>query len=133
MTIIFTINYKSPKPLYEQIVDQVQLFISQGLLVEDQQLPSVRELAGNLGINPNTVSRAYQELERKNLILTIAGRGTFVAATDDIQQQLHQENLSLITETILQLRAHNLSIEQIEQLFLQQLEEIQDADYQQPI
>lgn len=133
MTIIFTINYKSPKPLYEQIVDQVQLFVSQGLLVEDQQLPSVRELAGNLGINPNTVSRAYQELERKNLILTIAGRGTFVAATDDIQQQLHQENLSLITETILQLRAHNLSIEQIEQLFLQQLEEIQDADYQQPI
>ncbi len=133
MTIIFTINYKSPKPLYEQIVDQVQLFISQGLLVEDQQLPSVRELAGNLGINPNTVSRAYQELERKNLILTIAGRGTFVAATDDIQQQLHQENLSLITNTILQLLAHNLSIEQIEQLFLQQLEEIQDADYQQPI
>ncbi|HHX07206.1 MAG TPA: GntR family transcriptional regulator [Erysipelothrix sp.] len=131
--MIFTINYKSPKPLYEQIVDQVQLFVSQGLLVEDQQLPSVRELAGNLGINPNTVSRAYQELERKNLILTIAGRGTFVAATDDIQQQLHQENLSLITETILQLRAHNLSIEQIEQLFLQQLEEIQDADYQQPI
>ncbi len=133
MTIIFTINYKSPKPLYEQIVDQVQLFVSQGLLVEDQQLPSVRELAGNLGINPNTVSRAYQELERKNLILTIAGRGTFVAATDDIQQQLHQENLSLITNTILQLLAHNLSIEQIEQLFLQQLEEIQDADYQQPI
>lgn len=133
MSNIFTINYNSPKPLYEQIVDQVQLFVSQGLLVENQQLPSIRELASSLGINPNTVSRAYQELERKNLILTIAGRGTFIAANQDIQEQLSLETISLVNQTINQLRAYSLSLEEIEQLFLKQLEEIQDADYQQSI
>ncbi len=129
MVRIFTINYKSPKPLYEQIVEQVQLFVSQGLLVEDQQLPSVRELAATLGINPNTVSRAYSELERKGMILTIAGRGTFVASIKDIKEQLHQENQQLVYELIAKLKEHNMSDDDIEQLVLQQLEEFDDASH----
>lgn len=129
MVVIFTINYKSPKPLYEQIVEQVQLFVSQGILTEDQQLPSVRELAGTLGINPNTVSRAYTELERKGIIHTIAGKGTFISSVHHIREQLHHENLQLIMETLKKLKAQHLSDDEIEQLILQQLEELNDADH----
>lgn len=75
---MFIIDIRSAKPIYEQIIDQVKEQLLKGILKSGDQLPSVRQLAGMLTINPNTVSKAYQELERQKIIETIRGKGTFI-------------------------------------------------------
>lgn len=77
---MFVIDGRHAKPIYEQIIDQVKEQTLKGILRSGDQLPSVRQLASMLTINPNTVSKAYQELERQKIIETIRGRGTFICA-----------------------------------------------------
>ncbi|WP_088043794.1 GntR family transcriptional regulator [Bacillus sp. EAC] len=76
--MIIILDQRSQLPLWEQIVFQIKEQMIRNILVEGDKLPSVRELATNLVINPNTVSRAYQELERAGIIETVRGKGTFV-------------------------------------------------------
>ena len=71
--------YKDRRPLYEQVVDKISELIIKGALQKDAQLPSVRNLAMDLSINPNTIQRAYATLERLGYIYSIKGRGNFVA------------------------------------------------------
>jgi GntR family transcriptional regulator len=78
-SMLFHVHPSSGVPIYAQIETQLKNAIAAGVLKKDQVLPSVRKLAAELGINPNTVARAYQELERKGLISTVPGGGTFVA------------------------------------------------------
>ena len=77
--MLFHVNPSSGVPIYVQIETQVKNAIAAGALKTGQALPSVRKLASDLGINPNTVARAYQELERDGVIATVSGGGTFVA------------------------------------------------------
>ncbi len=77
--MLFHVNPSSGVPIYVQIETQVKNAVAAGALKRDQPLPSVRKLAAELGINPNTVARAYQELERNGLIGTVPGGGTYVA------------------------------------------------------
>lgn len=72
------INPKSGVPIWEQIKDQLKRQILMGVWSPGEQLPSVRSLASELGINPNTIQRAYAEIEREGLAYTVAGRGCFV-------------------------------------------------------
>ena len=74
---MFTVDPKSSLPIYEQLVAQIIRAIARGLLRSGEQMPSVRELASTLLVNPNTVSRAYQELESQNFIVTMRGQGSF--------------------------------------------------------
>lgn len=75
----FSINPAAGVPIYEQIADQVRTAVARGLLRSDSRLPSVRELSQTLVVNPNTVVRAYSELERAGVIYTRQGMGVFVA------------------------------------------------------
>ena len=75
----FNINYRSGEPIYQQIYNEVVKEISLGLLQPEEKLATVRELATTLGINPNTVSKAYQMLEQKGYIYSAVGKGSFVA------------------------------------------------------
>lgn len=75
---MFVIDSRSADPIYQQIIDQAKEQVLKGILKPGTQLPPVRQLAGMLSINPNTASRAYQELERQKIIETIRGKGTFV-------------------------------------------------------
>lgn len=75
------IDYTSRTPIYEQIVNEVERFVTLGVYKPKQKIESVRELALNLGINPNTVKKAYDELERRGVITTLSTKGTFI--TDD--------------------------------------------------
>ena len=77
--MLLHVNPSSGVPIYVQIETQVRNAIAAGALKTGQALPSVRKLASDLGINPNTVARAYQELERDGVIATVPGGGTFVA------------------------------------------------------
>ncbi|WP_242219100.1 GntR family transcriptional regulator [Bacillus cereus group sp. BfR-BA-01380] len=91
---------RSNTPIWEQIVHNVKELILRGMLESNDKLPSVRELASSLVINPNTVSKAYQELERQGIIETLRGKGTFVSqsitpAQDErkiamVEKQFHQ-------------------------------------------
>ena len=73
------LDTRSGVPIYRQIVDWVKFRVAAGLLKPGEQLPTVRQLAVDLGVNANTVARAYLELERMDLVNTLQGKGTFIA------------------------------------------------------
>src|SRR5579871_5166555 len=78
--INFALDQKSGVPIYRQIQDQIRYGIASGRLLPGEQLPTVRALAVDLKVNPNTVIKAYTELERQGILTTEQGSGTFVAA-----------------------------------------------------
>jgi GntR family transcriptional regulator len=82
---MFPLDMRSSKPIYEQIIDNIKEQTVKGILKPQDKLPSVRQLAGMLTVNPNTVSKAYAELERQKVIETIRGRGTFVCELSQVQ------------------------------------------------
>ena len=87
---MLVIDKFSRKPIYEQIVEGIERDIVMGILREKEQLPSIRELSAILGVNPNTIQKAFQELDRNGIILSGQGRGCFVAdrASDRIKEKL---------------------------------------------
>lgn len=80
--IKFVLDYSSSIPIYRQIIDQIRFGIASGQLVLGEQLPTVRSLAVELKVNLNTVSKAYKELEIKNVLTTQQGTGTFINSVD---------------------------------------------------
>ena len=78
------LDYRDTRPLYEQIVDKFQILILNGVLEPNTRMPSVRSLAVDLSINPNTIQRAYSELERTGFIYSVKGRGNFVAYDESL-------------------------------------------------
>ena len=78
------LDYKDARPIYEQVVDKFQKLILTGALEPNTKMPSVRSLAVELSINPNTIQRAYSELEREGFIYTVKGRGNFVAYDESL-------------------------------------------------
>lgn len=76
---MIVLDYKDRRPLYEQVAERFQELMFHGALPQDSQLPSVRSLATELSINPNTIQRAYGELERQGYIYSVKGKGSFVA------------------------------------------------------
>jgi len=78
---LFQIDLKSRKAIYEQVVDNFKRLIVTGVMKKDDKVPSVRDMSKNLTINPNTVQKAYRELENQGYIYTVLGQGSFVADT----------------------------------------------------
>ncbi|WP_240915971.1 GntR family transcriptional regulator [Erysipelothrix sp. HDW6C] len=98
---MISINTKSTTPIFEQIVQQVGKYIALGVLKPHEQLPTVRVLAKELGINPNTVSKAYHECEMNELIYSIPGKGSFVTdATEGVNTIVYDAYAQF-------LKAHN--------------------------
>ena len=79
------LDYKDARPIYEQVVDKFQKLILTGALEPNTKMPPVRSLAVELSINPNTIQRAYAELERRGFIYSVKGRGSFVSDTSSIR------------------------------------------------
>ncbi len=75
---MFRIDVMSRQPVYEQIISQVEQFVLTGILIPGSQIPSVRSLSVELSINPNTIQKAYSELDRRGLIYSVPGRGCFI-------------------------------------------------------
>ncbi len=96
------LDYKDTRPIYEQITEKFQTLILKGVLEPDAQLPSVRSLAVELSINPNTIQRAYGELERQGFIYTIKGRGGFVSYNENLleirKEKLRQQLQAVLKE-----------------------------------
>jgi GntR family transcriptional regulator len=97
------INYRDPRPIYEQVRDGLRTLIVSGALASGEKLPSVRELAGSLAINPNTIQRAYRELEQEGYLYSVPGKGSFAAARSEIDTQRRDKLLRTLDETVREL------------------------------
>lgn len=80
---MISVNFRDSRPIYEQVRDNFRQLIISGALTADYKMPSVRELAASLAINPNTIQRAYRELEAEGYICSVPGRGSFVCDRTD--------------------------------------------------
>ena len=96
------LDYRDRRPIYEQIVERFQELMMSGGLEQDAQLPSVRSLAMDLSINPNTIQRAYAELERQGYIYSVKGKGSFVADNSVLKDGRKQALLKKQKETALE-------------------------------
>lgn len=91
---LISVDMRSRKQLYEQLTDNIKDLILSGELKPDDKLPSVRNLARELGINPNTIQKAYSELERCGVIMTLPGRGSIVLSDRDSLRGEKTEHLT---------------------------------------
>ena len=99
--ITFTLDPKSGVPYYKQIILQVEMAIADGRLGKGAQLPTVRSLAVELSINPNTVARAYSEMEIRQIVVTQQGSGTFISDKHiTIDESYVRNKLGDVTENI---------------------------------
>lgn len=85
------IDYRDTRPIYEQVVEKFKMLILRGVLKSDDKMPSVRNLAVDLSINPNTIQRAYAELERQGYVYTVKGKGNFVSDSTLLLKQYREE------------------------------------------
>ncbi|WP_026858802.1 GntR family transcriptional regulator [Jeotgalicoccus psychrophilus] len=94
---MFDIDVKSRVPIYEQIIENVKRLIIQGVLLPEEKLPSVRSLAQELTINPNTIQKAYRELEREGYVISRPGKGSFV---NDMTETMNREHIKTLTDEV---------------------------------
>lgn len=119
------IDPKSGVPMYLQVKEHFKSLIANRTLVPGDQLPTIRELSVDLTINPNTVARAYSELEREGLLATQQGRGTFVIEPEDrteLDALGRQRLCDLMENAIVDARALGYSLEDIEECMGSQIE-----------
>jgi len=95
-------DFQASKPIYMQIVDKITSEIVQGKRQTGDKLPSVREMAVQMGVNPNTVQRTYAELERLNIVETRRGQGTFVSDNKDLTEELGRNMQDEIIQSFIQ-------------------------------
>lgn len=108
------IDYRDARPIYEQIVDGIEALVLRGALIADTQLPSVRQLAMELSINPNTIQRAYAELERRGVIYAAKGRGNFISDNTRVLREQRMNEIGVqITALAGQARTLGATKEQL--------------------
>ncbi len=91
---VITIDYRSRVPIYDQIVNGIIRLKAAGVLKADDKLPSVRSLANDIHINPNTVQRAYAILESEGIIYSVSGKGSFISGDENAEAALHSAAVS---------------------------------------
>lgn len=101
---MISLNYRDSRPIYEQIKDGLRKLIVTGAINADDKLPSVRALATQLAINPNTIQRAYNELESEGYIYSVPGKGSFAAADAAADENRKRELLERVRELLTELR-----------------------------
>lgn len=112
--MLISLDYQSRTPIYEQIVLEIERYVALGILKTEDQLPSIRELATDLGINPNTVKKAYSILESKGVIVTLSTKGTFISIhTEKVTQEKIESKISEIKNIIGELEKLGLTKEEI--------------------
>ena len=109
------LNYRDAKPIYEQIKEGIRYLLLSNAIAADEKLPSVRELASNLAINPNTIQRAYRELETEGYVYSKQGKGTFASATSFIHKTREQELLTVFDDVVTELFVLDVPKEKLEQ------------------
>lgn len=110
---MINVNFRDPRPIYEQVKEGFRQLILSGVLTADEKMPSVRELAATLAINPNTIQRAYKELEQEGYICSVPGRGSFVCDRGAALNARKAELFAELENTVSQLEQLGMSREEI--------------------
>lgn len=97
------LNYRDSRPIYEQVRDGLRQLLMTGGILPGEKLPSVRALAANLTINPNTIQRAYEALEQEGYVYTLIGKGTFAAEQSDVNEERRRLLLTQFDKTATEL------------------------------
>ena len=114
---MYQIDILSGTPVYEQIVEQTEQFVIQGILKPGDQLPSLRSLSLQLSVNPNTIQKAYSELERRGITRSAAGRGSFIPAdVSAIRYSYRRKKRDELKDVLLQLRAAGFTRAELDSL-----------------
>ena len=118
------INPRSSTPIYQQVVDGVKELVARGILIPGERMPTVRELAVELSLNPNTIAKVYQRLEQEGIIETMRSRGTFVAGRMKVlnMEAAEQQLASLVERVLVEAYHLGLNREDIKQLFEESLD-----------
>ena len=121
----FSIDNKSGVPYYRQVIEQVKYGISRGSLQPGDRLPTVRQMAVDLSINPNTVIRAYREMEIEDVLETHQGSGTFVGSRSPEIDELEQQRMldQILTELLARATSYGFSLEEVLEGLRQRREE----------
>ena len=106
------LDYRDSRPIYEQIVEKFKLLILKGALTQDEKMPSVRNLAMELSINPNTIQRAYATLESQGYIYTVKGKGNFVSDKATLMKDYQKEISSQLNEVCKQAASAGMGREE---------------------
>ena len=117
------LDYRDARPIYAQIIDGYREQIVTGILQPGDRLPSVRELATQLAINPNTIQRSYRQLEMEGWIVTIQGKGCFVCTVPSVSQREKDRLLAILDSTVQALENLGFSREMLAKRILQEGEE----------
>lgn len=107
------IDYQDGRPIYEQIAENFKLQIYKGILQAGDQMPSVRSLAMELSTNPNTVQKAYTELERQGFIYTVKGRGNFVKDNASMMDKKKEEIITAVVELFHEAQDIGISVNEL--------------------
>ena len=118
---MLTLNYRDSRPIYEQIKDGLRRMIVTGAMAQDEKLPSVRAMATQLSINPNTIQRAYRQLEMEGWIATVPGKGCFVCGCPANDPQEELKCLNTLEETVQRLLAMGYTRQEL-------IQKIEEAD-----
>ena len=116
---MIVLDYRDKRPIYEQVVEKLERLIVGGALEPDSRLPSVRSLAMDLSVNPNTIQRAYTQLEQDGYLYTVSGRGNFVAPESEWREGKKckmLEEWTLLTE---KAREAGLTLAQLQETLMQ--------------
>lgn len=105
--MMFLIDVQSKTPIFEQLKKQILEFISIQVLSPNDKLPSVRSLASQLGVNPNTVAKAYQELETQGYIYTVKGKGCFIS-DNDTDAQIRLEKMKEFKDKVKEMKKYHI-------------------------
>ena len=111
---MFQLDFGDHRPIYEQIKDKIKDLIIRGVLKEGEKIPSVREMAASLAINPNTIQKAYKDLENEGYIYSLRAKGSFVApqseaAREDKKKKLYEQ----LSETVKEMAFLKISLDEI--------------------
>lgn len=101
--MMININFRDSRPIYEQVKTTLRKLIVSGAMSPDEKLPSVRELASQLVINPNTIQRAYRELEQEGYIISIPGKGSYANLSAQVDEGRRKELLTAMDEIVAEL------------------------------
>lgn len=118
------LDYKDRRPIYEQVIEKFQQMILCGALQAGEAMPSVRSLAMELSLNPNTIQRAYQELERKGYIYSIKGKGSFVSDTRNAAISRREEIKEELKLCVQKAFAAGISGQELQDMMKQCMEEM---------
>lgn len=110
---VLHLNYRDGRPIYEQVKDGLRQLVISGAIRPGDKLPSVRSMAAQLAINPNTIQKAYEALEQEGYVYSIPGKGSFAADRSEVEDKRREELLAQLSKVVQELRFLGVTDEEI--------------------